>query len=170
MSQPDLTRVPEFYHNYIKLVPENDLFNAFKNHSLECINFIESLSEEKINYRYAEGKWTIKEIVQHIIDVERIFSYRALCFARKETKSLPGFDENVYADHSKAGNRKWNDLVEEFKTVRRSSELLFFSFDDEQLNAEGISNEHSTYVLGIGYILIGHCLHHVNVIKERYLN
>lgn len=170
MSLPDLTRVPEFYHEYIKLVHEKDISMAFKVNSESCIQFFDKIPLDKVDFKYADGKWTIKEVSQHIIDAERIFMYRALCFARKEKQSLPGFDENEYADFSKAVNRTWEDLLEEFKIVRKSSALLFQSFDKEQLDAEGISNNHSTYVLGIGYIIIGHCLHHINVLKERYLN
>lgn len=169
MNQPDLSKVPAFYHGYINLVLGKDIYEAFQNHSIECIQFFETIPEEKISYRYADGKWDIKEILQHIIDAERIFSYRALCFARNEKKSLPGFDENEYASNSKAENRNWDELLEEFKIVRKSSEMLFNSFDEIQLKATGISNEHSTYVLGIGYIIIGHALHHIKIIKERYL-
>ncbi len=169
MNMPDLSRVPEFYHGYINLVPDEDIYKAFQNNSIECIRFFESIPAEKVNDKYAEGKWTIKEVLQHIIDAERIFSYRALCFARKETQSLPGFDENEYARNAKTENRKWDEVLEEFKIVRKSSEMLFNSFDETQLNESGISNKHAIYVLGIGYIILGHVLHHIKVIKERYL-
>lgn len=169
MSTADLTRVPEFYHGYINLVSDEDIYQAFQNNSDKCIHFFESLPAEKVNYKYAEGKWTIKEVLQHIIDAERIFSYRALCFARNEIKSLPGFDENEYANNARVENRNWEDVLEEFKIVRKSSALLFNSFDEIQLNANGISNENSISVLGIGYIIIGHALHHIKIIKERYL-
>ena len=89
--RPDLTRVPEFYHNYIKQVPEDDLMTAFKNQTPVTIHFFQDMPEHKINYAYAEGKWSIKEVLQHIIDAERIFSYRALRFARKDPTPLPGF-------------------------------------------------------------------------------
>ena len=169
MPRPDLSRVPEFYHNYIKQVPENDLMGAFKNQGPVFIKFLESVPPAKYNYRYAESKWTIKELLQHIIDAERIFNYRALRFARKDATPLPGFDENSFAANAKADKRNWSDLLEEFKIVRKASEMLFASFDEEQLNAEGISNNHSNYVLGFGFILIGHSLHHKKMMEERYL-
>ncbi|HVT86175.1 MAG TPA: DinB family protein [Chitinophagaceae bacterium] len=169
MPRPDLTRVPEFYHNYINQVVENDLMDAFRKESASFIDFFETIPPSKYDYRYAEGKWTVKEVLQHIIDADRVFNYRALRFARKDTTPLPGFDEDLFAQNSKAYSRNWNDLVEEFKSVRRSSEFLFDSFDSEQLECSGISNNHSNYVLGIGYIVIGHSVHHMNVVKQRYL-
>jgi hypothetical protein len=169
MPRPDLTRVPEFYYNYINQVAENELMEAFRKESPAFIQFFENIPATKYDYRYAEGKWSIKEILQHIIDAERVFCYRALRFARKDNTPLPGFDENVFAENSKASSRKWNDLLEEFKAVRRSSEYLFGSFDSDQLECSGIANKKSIYVLGIGYVLIGHSVHHKNIVKERYL-
>jgi hypothetical protein len=169
MTQVDFSKVPEFYHNYIKLVNDLSLLEAFQIHSGECVDFFESISEEKSSYRYEVGKWSIKEVLQHIIDAERIFAYRALCFARKEQTSLPGFEENEYAAHSAADKRSWHDIVEEFKVVRKSTELLFQSFDKEQLNMEGVANNNPIQVAAIGFITVGHCLHHLNIIRERYL-
>src|SRR6185503_4511277 len=167
--RPDLSRVPSFYHNYISQVPENDLVEAFPKQTPAFIQFIESIPPEKHDYRYAEGKWTIKEVLQHIIDAERIFGYRALRFARKDPTFLPGFDENNYANSAKADRREWKGLVEEFKAVRMSSEYMFRSFDKDQLDAAGTANNNSIYVLGIGFIVVGHSLHHLKVLKERYL-
>ena len=167
--RPDLSRVGEWYHNYINLVTEDDLLTAFDKQSISLFRFLETIPVEKHNYRYAEGKWTIKDIVQHIIDAERVFDYRALCFARKDTTPLPGFDENLYASHAKAEQRSWDKLVEELKIVRRSSDLLFHSFDEEQLESNGISSNSPNYTLAIGYIIIGHAMHHQKIIRERYL-
>ena len=167
--RPDLSRVGNFYHNYINLVTEDELSEAFEKQSASFIRFLETITTDKYDYRYAEGKWTIKEVLQHIIDAERIFSYRALRFARKDATPLPGFDENSFAAASKADTRSWNKLTEEFKVVRRSSELLFGSFDKDQLQADGISSNSPNYVLAIGFILIGHAMHHQKIIKERYL-
>jgi hypothetical protein len=167
--RPDLSRVPSFYHNYISLVPQDDLLEAFNVQTPAFIQFIENIPPDKYDYRYAAAKWTVKEVLQHIIDAERVFSYRALCFARKDPTFLPGFDENLYADNAKADKRDWNNLVEESNTVRMASEYLFASFDDDQLDATGTSNNNSIYVLGVGFIVVGHSLHHLKVIKERYL-
>jgi uncharacterized damage-inducible protein DinB len=167
--RPDLSRVPSFYHNYISHVPQNDLLQAFDAGTAAFIEFIENIPPDKYDYRYADGKWTVKEVLQHIIDAERIFAYRALRFARKDSTFLPGFDENSFADNAKADKRDWKNLVEEFKVVRMSSEYLFASFDDDQLDAAGTSNNSSVYVLGIGFLLVGHSLHHMKIIRERYL-
>jgi hypothetical protein len=169
LMRPDLLRVPKFFHNYISQVPENDLMDAFNAETPVFTRFLESIPTEKHNHRYADGKWTVTEVLQHIIDAERIFAYRALRFARKDQTSLPGFDENLYAANAKANRRDWEGLVGEFKVVRMSSEYMFASFDKEQLEASGSANNSSVYVLGIGFLLIGHSLHHMNVIKERYL-
>ena len=166
---PDLTRVGEFYHNYIRLVEQEDLNKAFLKYSASFLDFFKALPDNKLDFRYAHGKWTIREVLQHIIDAERVFSYRALRFARKDATPLPGFDENLFAETSKASHRSWDDLLEEFSVVRKSSALLFQSFDEEQLNASGISSGSSNYVLALGYIIIGHSLHHQNIIRERYL-
>jgi len=168
--RPDLTRVPEFYHNYIKQVPEDDLMIAFKNQTPVVHQFFHDMPGSKIDYAYAEGKWSIKEVLQHIIDAERIFSYRALRFARKDPTPLPGFDENLFAENAKAAKRNWSDLLEEFKVVRKATEWLYGSFDAEQLNATGTSNDSPIYVLAFGYISVGHAIHHMNVIKQRYLS
>lgn len=167
--RPDLSRVPEFYHNYINQVPGDDLMTSLKNQTQVFLDFLKTIPANKIDYAYAPGKWTIKEVLQHIIDAERVFSYRALRFARKDPTPLPGFDENLFAKNAQTDKRDWNDLVEEFKAVRNATELLFGSFDDEQLNASGTASNGSNYVLGFGYISVGHTLHHKKVIQERYL-
>ena len=169
MPKPDLQRVPAFYHNYINLVPTDNLKEAFSAHSSNLYDFLKSVPEEKWAYRYAEGKWSIKEMVQHITDTERIFAYRALCIARGEQAALPGFDENKYADASKADKREKDSLLEELRAVQTSTTLLFQSFDDEQLQKTGNANGKSIDVAAIGFITIGHVLHHKNVLQERYL-
>jgi hypothetical protein len=169
MARPDLSRVANYFHVYTNKVPENDLASAFKNQFSSLSSFFKSIPSDKIDYRYAEGKWTVKEILQHLIDAERVFAYRALCFARKDSTPLPSFDENLYADNSQAAKRDWNEMLEEFWTVRKTTEMLFNSFDEEQLDASGIASNNKHYVLGLGYITVGHVNHHVGVLKERYL-
>ena len=169
MPRPDLSRVPEFYHGYISKVKENDLMSALQNSTSELFSLLKAIPEEKHDYRYAEGKWTIKEVVQHMLDGERVFTYRALRFARKDDTALPGFDENLFAQTAKADKRNWNDMVEEFTALRKSTEAMFASFDNEQLEQTGIASENSIYVLGICFIVAGHVNHHCQVIKERYL-
>ncbi|MBI5858761.1 MAG: DinB family protein [Sphingobacteriales bacterium] len=169
MARADLSRVPEYFHKYINQVEEDDLMDVLEKQTRSFVRFLKEIPKDKRNYRYAEDKWTIKEVLLHIIDAERIFGYRALCFARKDPTSLPGFDENSYAVNSKADQRKWKDLVREFESVREATLSLFGSFDNDQLEASGTANAKPNYVLGIGFIVAGHVNHHVNVIKEKYL-
>lgn len=169
MPNVDLSRVPEYFHRYINLAINDDIKTAFDKHQTELISFLKNIPKKKWNYRYEEGKWTIKEVVQHIIDAERVFAYRALCFARKDQTSLPAFDENLYAANSKANIRTKKDLIKELKTVQESSAQLFNSFDEEQLEQPGVASGKPTYVKGVAYILLGHALHHKKLLEERYL-
>jgi DinB superfamily len=169
MARPNLTRVPEWFHGYINQVKENNLDAALKTQSGYLFKFLKKIPAAKHNYRYAKGKWAIKEVLQHLIDAERVFTYRAMCIARKETINLPGFDENIYADNSKANKRNWNDMVEEFKALRKATELLFLSFDKTQLDTSGTSNNNPIYVNAICFVAVGHVEHHVRILREKYL-
>ncbi len=158
-----------YVQQYIDLVPDGDLLVEFANQSSIINDFLDGISEQKSTHSYAVGKWTIKEMLQHIIDTERIFSYRAVCFARKETSSLPGFDENHYGANMSANTRTWQSLVEEYKIVRLSLQLLFKSFTEEELLRTGMANNNVSMVGGIGFITLGHFYHHKKIIEERYL-
>ena len=169
MSNVDLSRVPEYYHKYINLAIGDDLKTALQNHQTGLVSLLENVPEEKWDYRYAEGKWSIKEVVQHIIDGERVFSYRALCFSRKDKTALPGFDENLFTENANADSRTKQELIDELKTVQKSSAQMFNSFNEEQLEQHGVASGQPTYVQGIAYILVGHALHHKKILEERYL-
>jgi uncharacterized damage-inducible protein DinB len=160
---------PDYFYNYIKLVENENLGDALKNQIPEIQSFFSSIDEEKRDYKYAEGKWTIKEVLQHIIDTERIFAYRALAFARKDVNTLPSFDENSYAKNSNADKRNWNELTEELMAVRKTTDFLFNCFSEEQLNTVGKASNYEMSVKALGYTIAGHLAHHVNVLKERYL-
>ncbi|MGZ3838215.1 MAG: DinB family protein [Flavisolibacter sp.] len=169
MANVDLSRVPEFYHSYISRVEEDQLTEAFRKHQTDLVRFLTPIPEAAWNQGYGPGKWSLKEVVQHIIDAERIFGYRALCFSRKDKTPLPGFDETAYTPASKANRRTKEELIAELATVQQSSAQLFASFDKEQLNETGVSNGKPVYVEALGYILVGHARHHQNIIRERYL-
>ena len=168
MSRPIKGTFPEYFERYTDLVKEDELLLAFKCQQEIIDNYFNSISEEKSTYAYAPGKWTIKDVLQHIIDTERIFCYRALCIARKETTSLPGFEEDDYAKNANGNGRTWKDLVAELKAVRKATEIMFNSFTKEMLEQSGISNNKAITVNAIGFIIPGHVIHHVNVLKERY--
>ena len=169
MSRPDISKIPSFYHNYVHLVKQDNLRDALDEHVFELKHLLSTIAEEKWNYKYAENKWSVKELVQHIIDAERIFNYRALCFARGDKNKLPGFDENQYAANSHAATRKPVDLINELESVQKSTSYLYNSFGKDQLQSEGIANNNLISVLAIGFITVGHARHHINILKERYL-
>ena len=169
MPKPSPTSYPGYFQKYIDQVPEQDLFTAFDKQLPVIGSFLPAVTEERSTYTYAEGKWTIKELLQHITDTERIFNYRALCFARGEKASLPGFEENDYAAHSNANSRTWQSLVDEFLAVRQSTELLYRSFTADALSVSGTANNNAITVASMGFITLGHFYHHKKVIEERYL-
>ena len=169
MKRSDINPMPDFFDRYINQVEDIELMDALVKHST-----IESyLSPETIHAldgkRYAPEKWTIKEILQHIIDTERILSYRALRFARTDKTALPGFDENMFTASSRAEERSIDDLLEEFKALRIANIYLFKNFKKEMLQQSGICFNRNVSVLALGFIVVGHCTHHMNVVKERYL-
>ena len=168
MSKPSTTSYPTYFQQYIDQVPEENLPEGFNNQATVISSFLAGISEEKSKHAYAQGKWTIKEVLQHMTDTERIFCYRALCFARKEPASLPGFDENDYAANSNANERTWESLVDEFLAVRKATEYLFKSFGQEQLALSGTANNNLTSVASVGFITLGHFYHHKRVLEERY--
>lgn len=169
MNKPSPSTYPEYFQRYINQVKEEDLQLAFKNQMPAAEIFFQSINEELSKKKYAEGKWSIKEVLQHIIDAERVFTYRAMCFARKEENILPSFDENNYANNSNANGRQWKSLIEEFTATRKSTQYLFNSFNDESLNTIGKASNYTISVAAIGFVTVGHLTHHIHIIQERYL-
>jgi hypothetical protein len=159
-----------YFGTYINLVEEDNLESAFAGQAQGLRTFLESISTHKWEYKYAEDKWTVKELIQHCIDTERVFAYRAMCFARKEAASLPSFDENQYAGNSQANRRSPQDLIEEYVTLRTSTELMYRSFTEEMLASAGVANNSRITVLSLGYTLLGHFYHHKRILEERYFN
>jgi hypothetical protein len=157
------------FYPYIKLVENENLKSVLKNQMQQTEDFFNSIPEEKYLYKYAADKWSIKEVIQHIIDTERVFAYRALAFSRKDVHTLPSMDENSYAINSDADNRKFQDLIDEFKAVRQSTIFLFNSFSPSQLNEVGKASDYEMSVNAMGYTIAGHAAHHINILKERYL-
>lgn len=159
----------EAYQNYIKLSPDDNVMDALEQNTRNFRKLLKSIPKKKVDKAYEEGKWTIKELVQHVIDAERVFAYRAVTFARKDGTQLPSFDENNWAANSMAAQRDWKDMIEEFKALRAATEKMFAAFDDSQLRAIGTASNKEINVLALGYIISGHVEHHINIIKERYL-
>ncbi|MFM1875744.1 MAG: hypothetical protein RL266_1481 [Bacteroidota bacterium] len=168
--KPDPRTYDPYFGRYIDLVKETELVHAFDDLTELSHSFWLDITEEQGNFRYAEDKWSIKELLQHIIDTERIFSYRALAIARGDTTALPGYDENLYANNSESDSRSMEDLVDELFTVRNATITLFAGMTEDALNRVGTANGASLSALAAGFIIVGHELHHMNVVKERYLN
>jgi uncharacterized damage-inducible protein DinB len=168
VNKKDVT-VPDFYKTYINALQEENLQEALANNTRRFRKLLKQIPHKKINYAYAEGKWTIKELLQHIIDAERVFIYRALTFARMDPAPLPGFDENNWAITAKAPKRKWNELVDEFKALRTANEIFLNSLDDDQLLQTGSANNNNISVAGLAFVCAGHAAHHMRIIRERYL-
>jgi uncharacterized damage-inducible protein DinB len=168
---PDLAAgtYPPYFGNYISLVHTDTVGAAVERYSAEILDFFKNIPADKVDYKYAEGKWSIKEMLQHIIDTERIFAYRALRISRHDKTPLPGFDENAYALASNAAARSWQSLLEEFEAVRNSTDLLLKSLTTDDLQQSGITNEHTNTTVAICFVVFGHILHHINILKERYL-
>jgi hypothetical protein len=167
MKKSDINPMPQYYDRYINLVPDGELSQAFDD-SIRQLNELDRNLLDRIGDKtYAPGKWTIKDILQHLIDVERIMSYRALMFARRDP-TAPGFDQDLFAVNAAANRRTANDLLDELISVRRATKALYDSFDDDMLRARGVSWEYELSVLDLGFGIIGHQIHHVNVVDERY--
>lgn len=159
------------YQPYIDLVDKEHFFEQFDNVTNETIDLLKSISIDKLNYKYAENKWTIKEVLMHIIDTERGFSYRAIICLRNDKKTpLYGMDEDFYAKNVNVTNRSVESMLEEFEIVRKGFRILFENCTDEQASFLGNGVGHEISARALGYISIGHTKHHLNVIKKKYLN
>jgi uncharacterized damage-inducible protein DinB len=169
MPRPQPNDYAAYYETYVGKVKGNSVDEIIRTYSRPMFDFYSSLPEEKADHRYAEDKWSIKELLLHMIDAERIFGYRALRIARKDKTPLPGFDENSYTPASKASERTFQSLKDEFAAVRKATDILLSTFDEEQLSERGTASEHPVTANAIAFIIYGHMLHHKQVLEERYL-
>ena len=165
----NLETVPHFYKNYVKQVEETDLLQALRISGHRAQELIHSIKTDMADFRYAQGKWTIRELLCHMIDAERIFAYRALRFARNDKTNLAGFEENDYAPQANASNRTLNKIADEMAHLRTSSIDMFEGFSLEMLTRKGTANNNELSVALLGFIIAGHETHHVTILKERYL-
>jgi uncharacterized damage-inducible protein DinB len=170
MIVSEVKHYPPYFENYFKMIPrDTNLLELFKNRNKAVIEFFESIPADKWNYQYAEGKWSVKKILRHIIDAELIFSYRALCFARGESQPLPGWSENEYADATDDAKLHPDKLIKSLKLQLESTQDMFHSFDEADLNKIGNANGSDTEIGAIGFAIIAHEMHHRKVILEKYL-
>jgi len=170
IEKPAKGEYPAYAAMYIDLLPGDGLILQHLEDNLNATKkLVNSLPAEKLLYRYAPGKWTIKETLVHIVDDERIYAYRAMCFARGERKPLPGFEQDDYALNSGANKRDINNIMEEYDAVRRSTIALINGFSEADFFKTGVANDNIASVRALVYHLAGHELHHINLIRSRYL-
>lgn len=170
VRKPSPDEYPAWAEAEISLVQYDDLISGLEQSAENALQLLTNLPPGNLTYRYAEGKWSIKQVWQHVIDVERIFNYRALRYARQDKTILSGFDQNSYNEVSRADDREWQDILREYRAVRTASMELFKSFTEEKFTYVGQAGKSPMTVRSAGYIIIGHEMHHLNIIRERYLS
>jgi hypothetical protein len=169
MKRSDIKMMPEYFEKYIRQADDIELDDAFQN-NINAIAALDAASLESLgNKVYAPGKWTIKDIFQHIIDTERVMSYRTLRFARRDGVIPQGYDQDVFAANANTGQRTLKNILEELKQLHQSTRLMFRSFDDETLQVTGINWDKEMSVLAMGFLITGHFIHHMKILKEKYL-
>jgi len=169
MRHPEPSEYAGDFKRYIDLVPETDIVAAMEKQGNEMQQLIASLDEERASHRYAPGKWTIKGVLGHVADGEKIFGYRFLAIARGEQQSLPGFEENDYANNAKFDSWPLANLAEYLAVVRRANVLVMKNLTEEDWNRRGVANQNETTALALAFTMVGHERHHLNVLRERYL-
>ncbi|KQR92538.1 DNA damage-inducible protein DinB [Chryseobacterium sp. Leaf180] len=164
-----MTDFEKYVQRYLDLIPSENWLRELKIVEEKTVDLYSGLSEAQAIFAYAEGKWTLKEVLLHLTDTERIFQYRILAFARGEMKELPGFDEESYAENSFANERSVKSLLEEYQAVRKSFEIMCKTLNPSVLLNKGIASGNEIAVETIAKMIVGHNIHHLNVVEERYL-
>lgn len=169
MNRPARSEYHPYFEKYIELVPDEHIIYFLSNQLKAALKFFENINEEKSNFRYAENKWSIKQVLGHLIDTEQIMAYRALRFARGEKESLLGFDENEYVSNANFDELAFSDLVEQFMLLRKYTISLFSNFNKETFKMSGMADGKNFSINSIPYIIAGHFIHHIEVLKNNYL-
>ena len=159
----------EYYSKYIDRVPDGDIVATLERQIPETISLLRGIPESRVDYRYAPGKWNIRQIVGHLGDGERVFQYRAWRFSRADTTPVPGFDENLYVANAPFENVEMNDLIDELEQLRRATLHMFKNMDADSMSRRGVANNAEVSVRAIAWIIAGHETHHMQVLRERYL-
>ena len=168
-TRPDAGEYTPFYAGYIARVPDADIVDTLSRQISETTVFLRSLPESVGDHRYAPEKWSIREVIGHMSDAERVFTYRALRFSRADESPVPGFDENTYVANASFGRRSLDDLINEFEYLRRATICLFNSLDDEAMSRRGTANGNEISVRALAFCLAGHETHHLDILRTRYL-
>jgi hypothetical protein len=164
-----MTDFQKYIQRYLDLIPSQNWLEELRKTGEETVGMYSGFTEEQSLFAYAQGKWTLKELLLHLCDTERVFQYRILTFARGDRNELPGFDEETYAINSFANRRSLISLIEEYQLIRKSSQILLETLEQSVLNNTGTANGNEISVDTIGKLIVGHNIHHLNIIKERYL-
>lgn len=170
LNRPGSDEYAPYYEKYVSLVPEGDVITTLKRQLDSTLALIRGLNESQGANRYAPDKWSIKELLGHIIDTERIFGYRALRFARNDKTPLPGYEQDDYVRNANFDGRQLSDLANEFEGVRRSNIELFKSFTEDAWSRCGTANDYEVTVLALAHIIAGHEAHHVGILRTRYFS
>lgn len=167
-NRPQPGEYGDFYEQYIDLVQKPNVIQSLIEQGQRVYTLIQKLDAKEADYRYKEGKWSVKEVIGHLVDTERIMAYRALCISRGETKSLPGYDQDEYVETANFDNRSLQNLSTEYDALRNANISLFNSFSEEQTKHTGTANNNTVSVRALAYIIAGHEQHHLNVLEEKY--
>ncbi|TYS86137.1 DinB family protein [Rossellomorea aquimaris] len=170
LRKQETNEYPPYYKEYVNNVPDGERLHILDDQQKETMNLLRDLSEEMAQYQYAQGKWTIKEVIGHITDTERIMCYRLLCIARGEQEMLPGYNDDEYVRRGQFNRFSLSDLLHHQALVRQHTILLLSSMDDEALRRRGNANGSEVTARALGYIIAGHEIHHRRLIKDRYLS
>lgn len=170
MQRPEKNEYYHYYETYVSLVNETDIVAVFEDQLSELNELFGGISEEKSRFAYAEGKWTIKELVGHLIDGERMFGYRALRISRGDETPIEGFEQNLYTENAPFNDYKFSDLAREFELVRKSSVSFFKHLKETDWTRMGTASGNPVSVRALAYIMIGHVRHHINIMRDRYLS
>jgi uncharacterized damage-inducible protein DinB len=169
MKRPEKHEYAAFYETYVSLVDEINIVSAMQLQQKELENIFSQITDEKGLYAYTEGKWTIKQLLGHLIDSERVFSYRALRIARGDSTPLPGFDQDPYVENGNFNETNVEGLLDEMLHLRKSNILMFSNLTQENWDNIGTASENKITTRALAYIIVGHIRHHVNILKEKYL-
>jgi hypothetical protein len=169
LSRPESHEHASYYERYTSLVPEGDIISILTRQLDETLQLLRGIDEARAGYRYAPDKWSIKQLLGHVIDTERIFSYRALRFARNDKSPVVGFDQDDFVRGGNFDDRNFKGLIDEFENVRRSTIHLFQPLSDEAWMRRGIANDDEVSVRALAFIIAGHLTHHNQILKSRYL-
>lgn len=168
-ARPEASEYAPYYDTYVSKVPDGNILQVLSSQIDETMALLGTLSEEHADYRYAPGKWSIKEVIGHMSDTERVFAYRALRFSRNDTTPLPGFEQEPFTEAANFSDRTLTDLLDEFRTVRQSTIHLFTGMSEAMMMRTGTASQAAISVRALAYLIAGHERHHVGILRARYL-